>query len=294
MRPRSRIYTQSYNSIVTLLRTELAVGDRLPVQMELARRFNASQGTISSVVQALRKAGLIGKGTAGQVVLKKPLKEHFLPQVQDISRREGVEQGVVEMLLSGKLKPGTYFSELALARHFNVTTGTVREAMLHLSRLGVFTKSARKQWQFAKLGREELDELMDVRVLIETYSLRRYFQRHKWEDDRFAELLRQMEEIGRVGASLLSATQVDWDLHRAILEAGGNRRLFEHFQFASFTTQLQWLHYRDKRTREGMSDVSINEHIALLKAIMARNESEALALLEHHLQTARHDLHRTL
>lgn len=290
---RSRIYTHSYNSIVELLRNDLAVGDKLPVQVELARRCNASQGTISTVVRALRRNGLVGKGESGQVLLRKPKQEHFLPAVQILSRRESVERGVVEMLLTGELKPGTFISELALARKFKVTTGTVREAMLHLGRLGVFRKSARKQWHFARLNEKEINELMDLRVMIETYSLRRYMQGGDAGDPVFAELLRQAEAASR-GPFASENTQLDWGLHRAILATGGNKRLLEHFEFASFATQIQWLHYRDLTDSVRIREVAASEHLNLLKAIVARDTALALQLLEAHLGTARRNLLQAL
>lgn len=286
---RSRIYTHSYNSIVELLRTDLAVGDKLPVQVELARRCNASQGTISTVVRALRRNGLVGKGNSGQVLLRKPKQEHFLPAVQLLSRRESVERGVVEMLLAGELKPGTFISELALARQFKVTTGTVREAMLHLGRLGVFRKSARKQWHFARLNPEEINELMDLRVMIETYSLRRYLQRGEADDHVFAEMLPQAEAVAR-GPFTSPNTQLDWGLHRAILAGGGNKRLLEHFEFASFATQIQWLHYQNIAGSAEIRETAAAQHLELLKAILARDTRLAPQLLEAHLETARRNL----
>jgi DNA-binding GntR family transcriptional regulator len=288
----SRIYTRSYNAIVGLLRSDLRVGERVPVQMELARRFNASQGTISCVMRELRKAGLVGrsKDQAGQVLLRKPGLSHLLPAPQDVSRREIVERGVVDMLLAGTLRPGAYFSELALARHFKVTTGTVREAMLHLGRLGVFTKAARKRWHFVELNREDLDDLMDLRLMIETYSLRRYFRRRAWNDPLFADLLGKMEGLGRNNPPVQF---IDWELHRAILRAGGNRHLVEHFQFAAFTTQVQWIRNREKSVSARMPEIATNEHIRLLKAILAHDEKASLAWLTRHLETARRNLRDT-
>ena len=72
-------------------------------------------------------------------------------QPRNLSRREAVEQSLMQMLVQGRLRPGERFSELALARQHKVTTVTIREALLRLASLGVFTKVVRKQGEVTRI-----------------------------------------------------------------------------------------------------------------------------------------------
>jgi len=166
MRTAAPIHSHCYNMILSLLEREVAVGERLPVQTELAVRCQASQATISRALRELKKTGLVAEDGEGLCLRRKPGAKHAQPPPSSLSRRDEVERRILAMLTAGELNPGMTFSELALARKFGVTTGTVREALLRLARLGIFTKPARRRWQFARLNEESINHLMDLRMLI--------------------------------------------------------------------------------------------------------------------------------
>jgi DNA-binding GntR family transcriptional regulator len=293
MRTTAPIHAHCYNTILSLLEREVPVGGRLPVQTELAALCQVSQATISRALRELQKTKLVTRDGEGLRLLRKPGKKHAVPPVSSLSRRDEVERRILAMLTSGELNPGMTFSELALARKFDVTTGTVREALLRLARLGIFTKPARRRWQFARLNTESINQLMDLRVLIEPFALKKFFDLPRQETQPFVELLERTREFDNFQNPAPRRTWLDWDIHRTILEASGNPYLVEHFQFAIVATQLQWHHYGQERAFSKMAQVGQKRHLELLKSIISGKKSGALACLAVHLQEARKQLLET-
>jgi DNA-binding GntR family transcriptional regulator len=293
MRTAAPIHSHCYNMILSLLEREVAVGERLPVQTELAVRCQASQATISRALRELKKTGLVAEDGEGLCLRRKPGAKHAQPPPSSLSRRDEVERRILAMLTAGELNPGMTFSELALARKFGVTTGTVREALLRLARLGIFTKPARRRWQFARLNEESINHLMDLRMLIEPFALKSYFRRRPREKQPFSNLLERTRQTDNFRNPAPRRTWLDWDIHRTILEASGNPFLVEHFQFAIVATQVQWHHYGDERVFSRMARIGRKRHIDLLKDIIAGNESKALGCLTVHLDEARKQLLET-
>jgi DNA-binding GntR family transcriptional regulator len=293
MRSRSPVFAHAYNALLVLLGKDLSVGGLLPVQTVLAERCGVSRATISGVLKALQKSGVLVADGEGFRLARRPGKGDPLASSQSLSRRDEVERNILEMLISGSLRPGTTFSELALAQKFKVTTGTVREALLKLARLGIFTKPARKRWQFTKLGLAPFRELMDLRLLVEPYALKGYFRRPDRQAGPFVELLKRARELRRCHElSGGNAVRVDWELHCAILQGSGNSYLPEHFQFAIFATLIQWHHYNTVDKFPKVAAYGTDIHIKLLEAIVADKGPAALRFLTQHLQAARNDLLR--
>jgi DNA-binding GntR family transcriptional regulator len=291
MSSRGRVYTHTRNFILSLLEKELSLGDLLPFQADLARRCHVSQATISRLLNELQKAGITVTERDGRSrLVRLPRESDRLPEPRGLSRCDEAEQDIMEMLLSGDLKPGMSLSELSLAKKFGITTAPVREAMHKLSRLGIFTKPARRKWQFVKLDPDRINDLFDLRDLLERYALKRYFAKAKPPVAPFLELMAAMENLKKSGTvSLRDLTKIDWNVHQTILKASGNSYLADSFQLAIFATQTQGYNYSDAATQR-RAILSVEAHLRLLATIVAGDAPLSLKLLSQHLKTARTDL----
>lgn len=281
----------AYNALLAFFDADLKIGQRVPVQQDLARRCGASRTTIHRILLILKRAGLLRQKKRGGLFLaRRPKRKDFLPQPSALSRREEVEQSLIRMLVGGHFNPGEFFSELALARQHGVTTGTVREALLGLARLGVFTKQARRQWQVVRIGPEIINELMDLRILLELFALDRLMSR---KDDKsrcgiFLKIQRRMQKLDRSGKlNHGDFFHLDRELHKTILESADNRYVVTYSQHVSFPIQLQFLHQAFDET---LLRLGLAQHLSILDAITAHDKRAALAQLKTHLETARQTL----
>lgn len=96
--------------------------------------------------------------------------------VPDIDRRglrDRVYDRILDTLLSSEMEPGARLSIDTLAKQLKVSPTPVREAMVQLERTGLVTREALKGYRVAPpLGREQLDELFEARIMLEVEAAR--------------------------------------------------------------------------------------------------------------------------
>jgi DNA-binding GntR family transcriptional regulator len=282
------LYAHVHNALLSYLRSELKIGDRLPIQSELSRLCGAKRTTMHRVLGTMRKHKLLERDGGRFRLTRQPLKGDFLPCPSALSRRESVEQSLLAMLVNGDLRSGQRFSELSLARKLSVTTVTIREALLRLSKIGILSKSERQQWSVVKMDEKFVNDFMDIRVLVESFALERYFrgdhaQRQKFE--RIFQETKTLSNAARIDRG--EFFRLDRELHETILQGADNRCLLEHFLYASFPIQLQYLH---RELNQAFLRNALSEHLSILRAIHRHDARAALNCLSKHLVVSRKTL----
>lgn len=280
------LYAHAHNALLAYLK-QSKIREKLPSQAELARVCKVSVTTIHRILRTLRQGDLLKAVPEGLILRRHPRKKDFLPEPPALSRRDEVEQTLIEQLVSGKFKAGESFSELSLAREHGVTTGTIREVLLSLTRLGIFTKQARKQWRMIEVDEKIVNELMNLRILMETFGLRCYFSGPPDSElaDEFRRIYAEMLVASRrARPAVQEFVRLDRELHQTILLAARNRFLMDYSRYISFPIQFQFLRRAFDAELMGQG---AEEHLRLLKAINARDEDKALRYLVDHLEHSR-------
>src|SRR5690242_1442091 len=83
------------------------------------------------------------------------------------SVRSQVLQALRGALVSGQMEPGQVYSAPALAARFGVSPTPVREAMLELAKEGLIDVVRNKGFRVRPLSDRELDEITEMRLLLE-------------------------------------------------------------------------------------------------------------------------------
>src|SRR5262245_14533099 len=90
----------------------------------------------------------------------KPLSRTFLV--------EAAYEAILENILSGALASGTVVSEVALAQELKVSRTPVHQALAQLAKEGLIEHQAGRQPRIARFGRDDVIEIYDMRLLLET------------------------------------------------------------------------------------------------------------------------------
>jgi DNA-binding GntR family transcriptional regulator len=83
-----------------------------------------------------------------------------------------IDRVIVDAILSARLRPGARLGEQALAKLFDVSRTTVREALIRLETRGLIHSSARRGWFVVEPSVEDVLEAFQARRAIETGILR--------------------------------------------------------------------------------------------------------------------------
>ncbi|WP_169945740.1 GntR family transcriptional regulator [Microbispora sp. H11081] len=201
--------------------------------------------------------------------------------------REQVAQALREALVAGEMRPGVVYSAPVLAARFGVSATPVREAMLDLAKEGLFEALRNKGFRVAEVSERDLDEITEIRRLIEVPTVARLARESAASAASAAEGLRPIaEEIVSAAArgDLLAYVAADQRFHLALLALSGNVRLVETVRDLRARARLYGL--------RGLPDArllvaSAREHLDLLDAVVRGDAAGAGSLMDHHLRHVR-------
>lgn len=188
-----------------------------------------------------------------------------------------------QLIFDFALMPGDRVSETELALRVAVSRTPLRAALQRLEREGFLNLLPRLGWQVAPLDFDVMDELYDLRTLIECDAAR-----HLAESEQRPEL-RQLADIWLVPATerLADAAEVgalDERFHAMLVQGSGNREMARVHR--EITERIRIIRRLDF-TKPARVEATYDEHARILRAITRRRTEEAQRLLRAHIQQSK-------
>lgn len=193
-----------------------------------------------------------------------------------------ISQQLVELLrmdiLSGKVRPGEPLREEKVAKQYSVSRGPVREALVRLCHEGLLVSEPNVGVRVASTPDSAMRSLIiQTRLNIEKFAVARMID-HPDEEylARLESALANLRTACEQG-SVEMLRRFDLEFHRTIIEANGDKELLALWQ--PFVSRMM-LHY--DRLKDLME--SYEEHLAIFRAVAARDLEAAVAALEVNLR----------
>lgn len=183
-----------------------------------------------------------------------------------------------------QLLPHDRFSETELAARYQVSRTPVRDALYRLEREGYLEVGFRRGWTVKPLDFDQLDELYDLRVVLETVAIERLCSRPDL-DEALAGLNRiWMVPTAQRERGTKQVADLDEAFHCGLLAAAGNREMTRvHAEVCDRIRIVRRLDfYKSARIEE-----TYNEHARILTVLAARKRDEAQMLLRSHIEQSR-------
>lgn len=266
------------------------ISSPLPSQSMLAEMYNISRTTVRHTMEYLCGKGIIEQVGDTYVIKRQPEESDKFHDIIEpkLTQQKQFEDLFYQMIDQRLLKPGDSFTELQLSRSASVSPVAVREFLLRFSRYGLINNIHRGQWQMVKLDRHYAENLFELREILETHALNKFMNLPQ-EDPRWTRakdlLLRHRELRETVNFQYRAFSRLDHDLHELILSAADNPFFDQHFELISviFHFQYQW----GERDLKERNVLGIEEHMAILSAMITHNDLTAMNELRRHLDTAK-------
>ena len=184
-------------------------------------------------------------------------------------------------VMAGELEPGVVYSAPSLAEQFGVSATPVREAMLDLSKEGLVEIVRNKGFRVTRLSAAELDDVTELRALVEIPTIRRLAEQGIDQADlaRLRPLAAEIEDAAR-RRDFVAHVATDLEFHLALLDLAGNPRITELVRSLRMHARLYGL--RDDSHRDELF-ASWHEHAELLDRIEARDAAGAEAVMRSHI-----------
>lgn len=202
---------------------------------------------------------------------------------QPVNLAESVYYQIRRKILNGKYTPGENLTELEVSKELNVSRTPVREAFKHLESEGLLELRPNRGAVVVGIGRSDIEDIYEIRSLLEGRAAERAaLQADKKALEQLAEIL-DLTEFYIERKDFDRVTTMDDRFHRTIYELTGSRML---------QRILKELHAYAENIRErsikepGRADLMLNEHRAIVEAMVAQNPEKAGQLMVQHVQNS--------
>jgi DNA-binding GntR family transcriptional regulator len=201
-----------------------------------------------------------------------------------IERRAGFVEEVFHIiradLMSLRIPPDARISIDQLARDLGVSQTPIREALSMLEGIGLVTKRHFVGYCSApQLNRREVDQLYEVRMLVEPFAARRAAERMTdAEIEQVSELAASMQPASSRTSYDHFADQ-DTELHDLVAAGSGNPIIQ-----ATLARLHAHLHIFRLRFHSEVTTEAYAEHHLLIEALQARDGDKAAEAMRDHLE----------
>lgn len=184
-------------------------------------------------------------------------------------------------IIAGELRPHVVYSAPALAAQLRMSATPVREAVLDLVKEGLVETVRNKGFRVVELAPAELDELTELRLLIEVPSVRNLARRGLAAAEyRSLKSLATQIERAALRNDMVAHNKADLEFHTALLGLLGNRTLVATVQSLRVRSRLYGM---SRLADSGQLLPTSHEHTELLELIRDGDADGAAALMQQHI-----------
>jgi DNA-binding GntR family transcriptional regulator len=196
------------------------------------------------------------------------------------SVRSQVIHALRAALVAGQMVPGELYSAPALATRLGVSATPVREAMLELVKEGLVFTEPNKGFRVRHLSDRELDEITEVRLLLEVPTTVAVVGVAGPDDvARLRPMAERIVDLAR-NKELIDYIEQDRQFHLALLTLAGNEQLVRMVAELRARTRLLGL---APLAETGELTTSAQEHLEMLRLIEAGDREQLEQLMRRHI-----------
>lgn len=262
----------------------LAERVELPFKLSLtgiARHFGVSPMPVRTAVQNLVDAEILAKGDAGRLTVN----ASALPALEDLPDQEPhatgsdelLEQIENEIIQRGLTQDEHYLRESATAEQYGVGRTVVRRIFSELAGRGLLEHVPRCGWQVRPYREKDTIDYLAVRELLERQALTQAFSKLNRAE------LQRMRDGNRHSGPGRPAT-LNNEMHGYWIGLCGNRYITSFFEREGGYYATIFDH---AGLEPGAIDSMVDQHCAVLDALLAGNLDKALDALSRHIQSQR-------
>jgi DNA-binding GntR family transcriptional regulator len=208
---------------------------------------------------------------------------------KDLNRQGRVIAEMRRRIISGELEPGVSLSEIALAESFGVSRTPVREALKQLQTEGLVEIRPRVGTFVTTPSRREINELFDMKELLEGAAARLLALRGRVPElDLLEQNLVKADEAAARDDRDTYAALVE-EFHDLLIAGADNAKLEAHYRI--LMNQLAYARLvTTSLSQPGRVLQSDQEHHRVLELIVAKDSDSAERVMREHVRASRRAL----
>jgi DNA-binding GntR family transcriptional regulator len=188
-----------------------------------------------------------------------------------------------------RLVPGDRFSEAELGMRLGVSRTPVREALFRLRNEGLLDVESKSGWFVQPIDFAKLEQLYDLRVLLEAASVARLCALPEPAPELEALKSRWLVPVAERLADGREVGALDEQFHATLVRAAGNEEIARvHWDV---TERIRIIRHLDF-TRADRVEATYAEHAKILRAVIQRKAEQAQLLLRSHIEQSKAEVRK--
>ena len=210
------------------------------------------------------------------------------PNPRDLTRSEVAYRRIKAAIFDFVLLPGEGFTESGMAERLGMSRTPVREALFRLELESYVKVAFRSGWSVAPFDFRKLEDLYDLRVVLECSAIDRLCAADPMPDLSELKAVWLVPERDRLTDTTEVAT-LDEAFHAALVRAAGNAEMAR--VHADVTDGIRIVRRLDF-TQAPRIAATYDEHAKVLKAVLARRADPAKLLLRTHIEASKAEVRK--
>jgi DNA-binding GntR family transcriptional regulator len=188
-----------------------------------------------------------------------------------------------------QLLPGDRFSENEMGTRLGVSRTPVREALFRLRNEGFLEVESKSGWFIRPIDFDKLDQLYDLRVLLELASVARLCARGEDTPELESLKVAWLVPAGERLSAMREVGALDEAFHATLVRAAGNAEIAKvHWDVTERIRIVRRLDF----SREDRIDATYVEHAKILRAVLQRKPDQAQLLLKSHIEQSKAEVRK--
>lgn len=210
-------------------------------------------------------------------------------RIAPLALYQEVAERLRQRIFSHELPAGTWVDEQALAEHYGISRTPLREALKVLASEGLVTLKPRRGCYVTEISERDLDEVFTVMAMLEGECAR--IAANRANDADLVQLKAIHAELERAATArdINSFFEANQAFHHELQRLADNRWLLHVIEDLRKVIKLSRHH---SLFSEGRLEQSLDEHRAILDALMARDPDGAEQRMREHIRSGREALAR--
>jgi DNA-binding GntR family transcriptional regulator len=196
-----------------------------------------------------------------------------------------VVRHVQQLILRGEFPPGSTLPEVPLAKRFDVSRGTIREALRDLQDLGLIELHMNRGAVVAELSPQRAWEIFSLRAVLEPFAVRLALTAGRMRREDLANIREAYHQIeaSAVSGDPYALVDADMHFHWSICTPCRHDILLNHLQSLQVRMR-QFMIYT--KILESDIESEVKSHQPVLLAVLSGEADRAEAVLREHITVA--------
>lgn len=211
------------------------------------------------------------------------------PARSETTLRERAYDAFTQQLLSQEIRPGQFVSQRELVEITGFPLGAIRELVPRLEAEGLIVTVPQRGMQIMQVDLSLIRNAFQFRLILEREAVAAFTQTAG--DDAIAGMeathaaVLAEAERGAGTALVAQAQQVDRHFHESVIDHLGNDIISQAYRVNWIKVRL--IRHAETSLHDELVVPVMNEHLAIIRAMRARNATGAVAAAASHIASAR-------